>query len=593
MSPEAPVGGVPVAGPPIDYETLFRSLPIGSLVTGANDVILRVNDEFCAWSGHSRHDLVGASFLRLLPAGDRILFSSRTAPLLALSGRTPESAVTILGAGRIALAASMTAARADGLTVFVLTPRRERSFEEAQLISAVHRAERADTQRRDAVVDLERSAQRDALTSLLNRGGCLAPLNAMIQAAGAHEEIWTYQLGLDHFRIVNESLGEAAGDSALRTIANRLRARLGDDDGHTLLARVGADEFVIARRGRVQGPALAEEIVELVGSALTIDDLEIVMSASVGAAVARAGAHEPPPAETLIRNAATAMYEAKAAGRNRWKLFTAVGDDSAINEIRLLGEIRAALLHDQLRLEYQPQLDLASDQTQGFEALVRWDHPDRGVVGPLGFIDVPEKSGLINQVGRWVCRSAIEECGRLNRASDRPTTMSVNISARQLGDSRLAETVTEMLVINDVEPSLLTLEITETGLITDAVRTRENLERLHAAGIRISIDDFGTGHAGFAYLKDFPVDELKIDRSFVAGLGTSPEDTAIVVSCIELAHAMGVSVVAEGVETSAQLSRLRELGCDIVQGYLYSPPLDHAGLDRWLGSPSGEHKAGA
>jgi EAL domain-containing protein (putative c-di-GMP-specific phosphodiesterase class I) len=362
-----------------------------------------------------------------------------------------------------------------------------------------------------------------------------------------------------------------------------------DDDGREIeqlrepVARVGDDEFMVARRGSVQGPALAEKIVDLVGSPLTIDDLEIVMSASVGAAVARAGAHEQPSAETLIRNAATAMYEAKAAGRNRWKLFTAVGDDSAINEIRLLGEIREALLHEQLRLVYQPQLNLANGETQGFEALVRWDHPDRGVVGPMGFIEVAEKSGLINQVGRWVCRSAIEECGKLNRAAGRPTTMSVNISARQLGDSRLAETVAEMLLINDVEPHLLTLEITETGLISDAVRTRENLERLHAAGIRLSIDDFGTGHAGFAYLKDFPVDELKIDRSFVAGLGTSPEDTAIVVSCIELAHAMGINVVAEGVETAAQMAQLRELGCDIVQGYLYSPPLDHAALGEWLG----------
>lgn len=583
MTSEAPVDGAALPGPQIDYEALFLSLPIGSVVTGPNDIILRVNDDFCTWSGHPRHYLVGTSFLRLLPAGDRILFSSRTAPLLALSGRAAESSVTILGRDRAALAASMTATRVDDLTVFVLSPRRERSFEEAQLISAVHRAEQADTQRKEAVVDFERSAQRDPLTSLLNRGGCLAPLNEMIEAASAHEEIWAYQLGLDHFRVVNESLGEAAGDEALRTIADRLRAMLGDDDVDTLLARVGDDEFVIARRGSVQGPALAEKIVDLVGSPLTIDDLEIVMSASVGAALARAGAHEQPSAETLIRNAATAMYEAKAAGRNRWKLFTAVGDDAAINEIRLLGEIRAALLHDQLRLEYQPQLNLATEETQGFEALVRWDHPDRGVVGPMGFIDVAEKSGLINQVGRWVCRSAIEECGRLNRAAGRRTTMSVNISARQLGDARLAETVAEMLHVNHVEPQLLTLEITETGLITDAAHTRKNLERLHRAGIRLSIDDFGTGHAGFAYLKDFPVDELKIDRSFVAGLGISAEDTAIVVSCIELAHAMGISVVAEGVETAAQMAQLRELGCDIVQGYLYSPPLDRVALDTWIG----------
>ena len=594
----------------IDFEALVLGASIGIIITGANDIIIRVNHAFTTWSGHDRDELVGMSFLRLLSAGDRILFSTRTAPVLELSGKVAETAVTILGRNRVPLPAYFTASRThvDGggtdqqpagaaVTAFLVLPRRERSVEEAQLISALHRAEAADFQRLEAAGDLERMAQRDPLTSLLNRAGCLEQLAGMIERAGVDDEVWVYQLGLDHFRIINESLGAIAGDEVLETIARRLDTRFGDD---TLLARVGDDEFVIARSRPPSGAALAEDIVELVGTPLAIDDLEIVVSASLGAAVGLPPNHAPKPvsraasstsagpppppvtAETLLRNAATAMYEAKSAGRNRWKLFTAIVDDSAINEIRLLGEIRQALLHEQLRLEYQPQLNLRDHELHGFEALIRWDHPDRGVVGPMGFIDVAEKSGLINQVGLWVCRTAIKECARLNRTLDHPVTMSVNVSARQLGDSRLAESITAMLTAHDLEASLLTVEITETGLVTDEVTTRSNLERLHAAGIRLSIDDFGTGHAGFAYLKDFPVDELKIDRSFVQGLDTSAEDTAIIVSCIEVAHALGIDVVAEGIETAEQLDRLTQLGCDIAQGYVYSRPLDAAALHAWL-----------
>jgi EAL domain-containing protein (putative c-di-GMP-specific phosphodiesterase class I) len=286
----------------------------------------------------------------------------------------------------------------------------------------------------------------------------------------------------------------------------------------------------------------------------------------------------------LLRTANTGMHDAKAAGRNRWKPATATTDDSAIDEIRLVGEIRAAIAGDQLRLEYQPQLDLRTGVLHGFEALLRWEHPDRGLIGPAGFIDVAEKTGLISQLGTWACRTAIARAAELNEAGGTLLQMSVNISARQLGDPHFAETIASLLQTTCLDPARLTLEITETSLITDAREAEANLGSLHELGVQLSIDDFGTGHAGFSYLNDFPVDEIKIDRSFVERLDTSPEATAIVVSCIELAHALDITVVAEGIETAAQLDRLTALGCDLAQGYHYSRPLRAEALPAWIGS---------
>ena len=300
----------------------------------------------------------------------------------------------------------------------------------------------------------------------------------------------------------------------LKTVADRLMTL--SDEGF-LTARVGDDEFVVIGRTHARGVSFAETILELVSAPILVDELDIVVTASLGASLARPGSSDrdnpAATAETQMRQATTAMYEAKASGRNRWKLSTATIDDSAITEIRLLGEIRAALADDQFRLEYQPQLDLETERLHGYEALLRWDHPERGVVGPAGFIAVSERSGLISQVGAWACRTAIEQCARLNREPDsRPVRMSINVSARQLGDPRLAEMVGALVRANGLDPALITLEITETGLITDSPRAHRNLELLHEQGVSLAIDDFGTGHAGFAYLKDFPVDELKIDQ---------------------------------------------------------------------------------
>ncbi|WP_052521431.1 sensor domain-containing phosphodiesterase [Agreia bicolorata] len=584
----------------VDYETLFRAGPGGIVIVDSSSTIVQVNDHILAWTGFVREDLIGTAFTRLLPPADRILFSARVVPLLHLDGRVSDMSSALLGKDRVARAAHLSASRVTeqtdaqapgavapaAATVFLFTPRRDRTAEEEHLIRAVRHAEKADALRREAENDLARSTQFDALTSLLSRAGLMPRLADMVRDAPPECDLVTFVLGLDHFRVVNESLGQAAGDQVLKAVAERLTALA--DEGF-LCARVGDDEFVVVGPGSARGLSFADTILELVSVPILVDDLDIVVTASVGASEGPiTSADDVSPAslaETQVRQATTAMYKAKATGRNRWKRFTSVVDDSAINEIRLLGEIRTALADEQFRLEYQPQLHVETGRLHGYEALMRWDHPERGVIGPADFIDVAERSGLVNQLGAWACRVAIEKCVQLNSVPHaRPVTVSVNVSARQLGDPRLADLVGAMLNENRLDPGLLTLEITETGLITDSPAAHRNLDLLHGLGVRLSIDDFGTGHAGFAYLKDFPVDELKIDGSFVAGLGVSAEDTAIVASCIDVGHAMGMTVVAERIETRDQLKRLTDMGCDIIQGYLYSVPLRSDDLQSWQGS---------
>ncbi|MET0767448.1 MAG: sensor domain-containing phosphodiesterase [Aeromicrobium sp.] len=579
----------PTTGP--FFESVFRSAPAGFVIAAADGTIVDVNDWFSIWTGLGPDQLLGTSFLRLLPVGDRILYATRTAPLLELARLVPDIAVTILAADRrlpATLVASLVTTDPP-LTLFLVGPRRERSFEEAQLISAVHRAEGADARRRAVEAELEHASRHDDLTGLANRIGLVAALTDRLAGVKSGDGMGACWIGLDHFRVVVESLGRAAGDDVLKTIARRLSHRFGET---ALLGRVGGDEFVVVLH-ETSVEHHADDILALVTEPMMADDLEIVVSASIGLATEAPldplGTAGPSArAEALLSHAGTGMYAAKAAGRNRWKRSAVVNDDSVLDEIRLLGEIRAAIAADQLRLEYQPQLDVRTGRLHGFEALVRWDHPERGVIAPAGFIDVAEKSGLISQIGLWTCATAIAQAVELNDGATRPVQMSVNISARQLGEARFADTVAALLRASDLDPRLLTLELTETGLVTDGAQMHENLRDLHAHGVQLSIDDFGTGHASFAYLNDLPIDEIKIDQSYVDGLGRSAESTAIVVSCIELAHALSVTVVAEGVETAAQLSRLTDLDCDITQGYLHSRPLRPEALRPWLtGTGSG------
>ncbi|GAC1528601.1 MAG: hypothetical protein NVS2B16_36260 [Chloroflexota bacterium] len=309
--------------------------------------------------------------------------------------------------------------------------------------------------------------------------------------------------------------------------------------------------------------------------------MEIVISASIGVAVAGDRTETP---EELVRRADIAMYRAKALGRNRWELHQSAESDPAVNRLHALGELRHGISDGALRLHYQPRINLRTGRPCGVEALVRWQHPTRGLLPPSEFIDMAEDSGLIRPLGTWVVEETLKQAN--NWSEEDPDCagleLAVNVSARQLNDPELVSRIKDILRAQRIDPALLILEITETALMHDPDAALKSLIALKNLGVSLSIDDFGTGYSSLTYLKKFPIDELKIDRSFIMGLGTDTGDSAIVASCITLAHAVGIRAVAEGVETPEQVHTLNTLDCDLAQGFHFAHPLPAARLKDWL-----------
>jgi len=585
------------ADPPagvLDPAELFQHAPAGYLVTDDDGAVLAVNETFLRWSGHARADLLGRAFASLLPIGDRILWSTTCGPQLAFTGSIAEQVVEIVGADAQRRAALLSAVRtpADGdrpATVrIVLVNAHERRAYELQLVTALRRAEESEAHRGRMEAQMRHLALHDSLTGLLNRAGLTAALGLDSAPTGAAELRHRWDGGgretvlfidLDHFKAVNDSLGHAAGDKLLVVVAERLRAvvRAG-----AVLARLAGDEFVVVDRlpGAAAVEALAERLQRALNAPLAIEGLELVVSASIGAAIATGEDDDP---ARLLRHADFAMYRAKSRGRNGWAMHETEQDDAALDRLRLLGELRAGIDRGELRLHYQPRVAVRGGELVGVEALVRWQHPTRGLLAPGEFIPVAEESGLVRELGDWVLDAAVAQATRwcTEPGGPGPLEMAVNLSARQLADPRLLDRVTDALARHGLPAELLVLEITETALMVDPDAVLGTLRRLKELGVGLAVDDFGTGFSSLVYLKQFPVDELKIDRSFVAGLGTDPGDLAIVTSCIQLAHGVGVRAVAEGVETPEQEQALAALGCDLGQGFLWSPGLPADELAAW------------
>jgi diguanylate cyclase (GGDEF)-like protein/PAS domain S-box-containing protein len=423
------------------------------------------------------------------------------------------------------------------------------------------------TQARRARDELARLANFDALTGLANRHQFSSELNRLAHdPATPHRPCALLFLDLDNFKNINDSLGHAVGDQLLRRVGARLKSCLVEGD---MLVRLGGDEFALlswhyATHEAVA--ALAERLLVLLAEPCKLDDAMVEVRASIGLALAPRDGRDP---QALLQCADLALYAAKAAGRNTYRFFDQQMAESARARVRLQHELGQALTANQFVLYYQPQLKLDTGEVVGFEALVRWQHSERGLIGPGEFIAVAEETGQIVPLGNWVlmeaCRTAAQWPSHLR--------VAVNLSAVQFRSSAVFDLVDEALAGSGLAPERLELEITESALIEDHDGAQATLVALRSRGVRVALDDFGTGYSSLAYLKRFPMDKLKIDGMFVRSLGSDQDAQAVVTAIISLAKALRLDTTAEGIETPEQLAMLRALGCDDIQGFLISRPM--------------------
>ncbi|HEX7444201.1 MAG TPA: EAL domain-containing protein, partial [Acidimicrobiales bacterium] len=419
---------------------------------------------------------------------------------------------------------------------------------------------------------LAHQATHDPLTGLPNRTLLLDRLDGALARSRRHDRrVAVLFLDLDHFKVVNDSLGHGLGDRLLVAISERLAVALRPGD---TVARFGGDEFVILCEDLVEeqdAVTIAERVDEALGAPFVIDETEVFVGVSIGIALPDGDDAE---AETLIRDADAAMYRAKDKGRARWELFDNAMRASAVDRLDIENALRRALERRELRVFYQPIIDLRTGAIDGVEALLRWEHPERGLLPPGDFITVAEETGLIVPIGSWVLDQACRQVQRWQADGEHAGSLriAVNLSGRQLGHSRLVDDVAGVLADTGINPAAVELEITESVLMDDVESSAETLGGLHALGVKLAVDDFGTGYSSMSYLRRFPVDLLKVDRSFVDGLGEDPGDSAIATAIITLAHTLGLDAVAEGVESPLQLAELRRLGCDRAQGFFMARP---------------------
>jgi len=427
------------------------------------------------------------------------------------------------------------------------------------------------SERKQAASRIERLAHYDPLTNLPNRYNLLGKLTQALELAKRSvTNLSLLFIDLDHFKNINDSLGHHIGDILLNQVAERLLESVRSAD---IVARLGGDEFVVVLQqihSGIDAALIATKIQQSLSQTFQLEGHSLHITPSIGISVFP---YDGENVDDLMKNADLAMYHAKGKGRNNYQFYKMEMNEDVHERLLLESDLLAAIGREEFILHYQPQIDLASGRTIGVEALVRWQHPERGMVMPDIFIPLAEETGLILPIGDWVLKNACWQMAAWSLEGLPPFRMAVNLSARQFKKGNLPGMLEDLILATGIDPHLLELEITESVAMDNPERAIYHLRRFREMGIELAIDDFGTGYSSLSYLKLFPVNRLKIDRSFIQSIETGSEDSAIAAATIALAHTLGKDVVAEGVETEGQLSFLRDQLCDIVQGYLFSVPL--------------------
>jgi diguanylate cyclase (GGDEF)-like protein/PAS domain S-box-containing protein len=543
---------------------MLEMTPAGYAVIDAKSTIQEVNLALCKMSGYSRDELIGAPYARLFSSFPRKDALFNPGAVNWIHGREgmlqhkDEHTVHVL------INANVTRdchGNAESVTTFL-----------------TEITERKQTEER-----LQQLANHDILTGLPNRSFLNTRLQQILDDVRPQEKIAVMFIDLDRFKEVNDTLGHDPGDMLLREVAGRLQSIMRPSD---MVARLGGDEFIVVANcthGESAAAVIAGKLLAALGVSFTIENQEVFVTASIGISMFP---DDGKSKEQLFKNADMAMYSAKAAGRNSFRFFEREMSDAATVRMKLENSLHHALSRNEFELHYQPRIDLKSMQIVGVETLIRWNHPELGRVPPLQFIPIAEESGMIEAIGHWVLQESCRELSRLIDRTGRPLRLSVNLSARQLKSKTLVQQVQAVLQESELPSHALELELTETALMDDMDTSAAILCELKTLGVMLAVDDFGTGYSGLAYLQRFPLDVLKLDRSFVNENAEGAKNLKFIKAFLDLAHALNLSVVAEGVETREILDYLLEFACDEGQGYLFSKPLPMDELEQLLRQPS-------
>jgi len=534
---------------------VFESTGEGVIITDPHARIVAVNQAFCDLTGYQRDEIAGRSVRILRSIRHRKMFYEEMFETLAQTGRWEGEIYTRKKSGDSDL---------EWLTINVVKDNQDRLSQFVAVFSDVAIVKRS-------LQKLDHLAHHDTLTGLPNRLLLRDRLeHAIHRAHREHRQLALLFLDLDRFKNINDTLGHTIGDHLLRIFADRLSSRTREGD---TVARLGGDEFIILLedyRVPEDARAVAQDILESLGQSFAIQGHELFVSASIGISVYPG---DGLTADELVRNSDAAMYRAKENGKNDYQFYTSDLTVIARENLRLESSLRMALERNEFVLYYQPKWHTGTGEITGVEALLRWRHPERGLISPSGFLSALEDSGLILPVGRWIVQTACRQAQAWREQGLPTIQMSVNLSGRQIVERSLLQTVTDCLADSGLGPGSLELELTEGFVMQQPEEVVELLDSLRALGVNIAIDDFGTGHSSLSYLKQLPVQKLKIDRSFVRDIPTDKNDMAITSAIIALGHRLQMSIVAEGVETAEQLAFLVAEGCQEAQGYLFSPPL--------------------